>query len=195
MSSIAVTLKAGKVLELAKKPGLTITSDARVKLSGSTPTSRQLWPTAEALRPFYAGHRPVPGDDADDRDRRLRHRQEPGRLRHGHPRHRREGDHAARPNSPGDGRGHGTFVAGIAAGSAPDYAGRRSGRQPRLARRHERQRHGADERRDRGVPSGSTRTARSTTSASRTSRSTPRPRATSRRIRSTRPSRSSGSAA
>jgi serine protease AprX len=27
------------------------------------------------------------------------------------------------PNSPGDGRGHGTFVAGIAAGGAPDYAG------------------------------------------------------------------------
>jgi len=27
------------------------------------------------------------------------------------------------PNSPGDGRGHGTFVAGIAAGSAPGYAG------------------------------------------------------------------------
>jgi serine protease AprX len=27
------------------------------------------------------------------------------------------------PNSPGDGRGHGTFVAGIAAGSVPGYAG------------------------------------------------------------------------
>ena len=27
------------------------------------------------------------------------------------------------PNSPGDGYGHGTFVAGIAAGGAPDYAG------------------------------------------------------------------------
>src|SRR5205823_9205457 len=27
------------------------------------------------------------------------------------------------PNSPGDGYGHGTFVAGIAAGSAPGYAG------------------------------------------------------------------------
>ena len=27
------------------------------------------------------------------------------------------------PNSPGDGRGHGTFVAGIAAGVGPDYAG------------------------------------------------------------------------
>src|SRR5207244_7370357 len=27
------------------------------------------------------------------------------------------------PNSPGDGRGHGTFVASIAAGSAPGHAG------------------------------------------------------------------------
>jgi serine protease AprX len=30
---------------------------------------------------------------------------------------------ALKPNSPGDGRGHGTFVAGIAAGSASGYAG------------------------------------------------------------------------
>ena len=30
---------------------------------------------------------------------------------------------SAAPNSPGDGLGHGTFVAGIAAGSAPGYAG------------------------------------------------------------------------
>ena len=30
---------------------------------------------------------------------------------------------SAYPNAAGDGRGHGTFVAGIAAGNAPGYAG------------------------------------------------------------------------
>ena len=55
VNSISVTLKAGKVLQLAKKySGLTITSDAEYELAGSvTPSSRQLWPTAENVRPFY----------------------------------------------------------------------------------------------------------------------------------------------
>ncbi|TML15869.1 MAG: hypothetical protein E6G31_03050, partial [Actinobacteria bacterium] len=52
VGSVSATMKAKRVLVLARRPGLTITSDARIKLD-ATPTSSQVWPTAEALRPFY----------------------------------------------------------------------------------------------------------------------------------------------
>ena len=53
VDSIAVTIKAKKVLDLARQPGLTITADSKIKLADITPTSNQVWSTAEALRPFY----------------------------------------------------------------------------------------------------------------------------------------------
>jgi serine protease AprX len=122
VGALAVTLKAKKVLVLAKMPGLTITSDSRVKLD-STPTSAQVWPTAEGLRPFYletekyrASTPTIAIVDSGIDQKRL------------------DFDGGARvvddqvitkliPNSAGDGRGHGTFVAGVAAGSATGYAG------------------------------------------------------------------------
>ena len=125
VNSIAVTLKAGKVLELAKRyRGLTITSDAEYQLAGLvTPTSRHLWPTAENVRPFFAQteqfRATMPTIAIVDS---------------GIDKNRADFDMGTRviaekvftttaPNSPGDGRGHGTFVAGIAAGSAPGEAG------------------------------------------------------------------------
>jgi serine protease AprX len=124
VDAIAVSLKAKKVLELAKMPGLTITSDAKVKLAGAvTPTSKHVWPTAENVRPFYAQteqyRAAMPTIAIVDS---------------GIDKNRADFDMGTRviaekvitqlqPNSPGDGRGHGTFVAGIAAGSAPDNAG------------------------------------------------------------------------
>jgi serine protease AprX len=122
VNSIAVTLKAKKVLVLAKQPGLTITSDAKIKLA-ALPTSKHVWPTAENVRPFYADNETyraaMPAiaivDSGIDKNRadfdggaRVIHEQVITTLL---------------PNSPGDGRGHGTFVAGIAAGSAPGQAG------------------------------------------------------------------------
>ncbi len=123
VSSVAVTLKAKKVLQLARMPGLTVTFDAPVKLSGSVaPTSKHLWTTASGVKPLW-GNRPASGlmptiaivDSGIDKNRA-------------------DFDMGARvidevvitqlkPNSAGDGRGHGTFVAGIAAGSAKDQAG------------------------------------------------------------------------
>jgi serine protease AprX len=122
VNSVAVTLKAKKLSFLARIPGLTITPDAPVRLS-ALPSSKHMWPTASAIRPLWGtSSRPAPkaptiaivdsGIDAN----------------------RPDFDNGARvvanvtmtnlePNSPGDGRGHGTFVAGIAAGSAPDNAG------------------------------------------------------------------------
>jgi serine protease AprX len=123
VNSVAATLRAKKVLRLARIPGLTVTYDAPVKLSSTvTPTSTQLWPTASGVKPLWS-NRPATGpvptiaivDSGIDKNRA-------------------DFDMGARvidevvltnlqPNSPGDGRGHGTFVAGIAAGNAPGRAG------------------------------------------------------------------------
>ena len=122
VSSVAVTIKAKKVLLLSRIPGLTITSDSRVKLD-AIPSSNQVWPTAEALRPFYSETDTYRGAtptiaivDSGIQQNRLDF--EGGA--------RVIGDQVITrlvPNSAGDGRGHGTFVAGIAAGSAAGYAG------------------------------------------------------------------------
>src|SRR5436309_2283895 len=44
IGAVAVDMPAGRLAALAKQPGLTITADARVRLSGATST--QLWPYA-----------------------------------------------------------------------------------------------------------------------------------------------------
>jgi serine protease AprX len=125
VDSIAVTLKAGKVLELAKRyQGLTVTSDAEYTLAGSvTQTSKHLWPAAENIRPFF------------NQTEQFRATMPTiAIVDSGIDKNRADFDMGSRviaekvftttlPNSPGDGRGHGTFVAGIAAGSAPDNAG------------------------------------------------------------------------
>jgi serine protease AprX len=122
VDSAAVTLKAKKLKFLARIPGLTVTPDSPVRLS-ALPSSQQVWPTASGVRPLWStALKTAPkaptiaivdsGIDAN----------------------RPDFDNGARvvanvnmttllPNSPGDGRGHGTFVAGIAAGSAPGNAG------------------------------------------------------------------------
>ena len=124
MSSVAVTIKAKKVLRLSRIPGLTITSDSRVKLaqfrartrSGRRPsrasvlretdTYRGTTPTIAIVDSGIDKNRP----DFDGGARIIGDRSLTTRC----------------PNSPGDGRGHGTFVAGIAAGSAPGLRRRRS---------------------------------------------------------------------
>ena len=122
VGAIAATMKAGKIPQLARKPGLTITLDSRVKLS-VIPTSDHVWATAEAVRPLYG-----------DTERYRATTPTIAIVDSGIDKNRPDFDNGARvideqvitnlqPNSPGDGRGHGTFVAGIAAGSAPGYAG------------------------------------------------------------------------
>ena len=119
VGSVAATIEAGKVLKLAKIPGLTITHDAQVKLSGMT--SNQLWPTASGLRPLWdtatTAQTPTIAivDSGIDKNHpcfgggsRIIQRQVLTTLSQG------SGD---------DTRGHGTFVAGIAACQAAGYAG------------------------------------------------------------------------
>jgi len=124
ISSAAVTIKAKKVLQLARMSGLTVTFDAPVKLSGSVaPTSKHVWPTAAGVKPLWDS-KPALGQRMPAI----------AIVDSGIDKNRADFDMGARviddvvitqlqPNSPGDGRGHGTFVAGIAAGSAKDQAG------------------------------------------------------------------------
>jgi serine protease AprX len=124
VGAVSVTLKARKVLQLARVPNLTVTYDAPVKLSGTvTHTTKHIWPTAAGVKPMW-GNRPSLGVAMPTI----------AIVDSGIEKNRADFDMGARvleevvitqlqPNSPGDGRGHGTFVAGIAAGSAPSQAG------------------------------------------------------------------------
>jgi serine protease AprX len=121
VGSVSAELKAKKVLFLARIPGLKVTYDAQVKLSGYT--SRSLWTTASGVKPLW-DTRPATGQKMPAI----------AIVDSGIDKTRADFDMGARvtddvvitqlkPNSQGDGRGHGTFVAGIAAGSATDQAG------------------------------------------------------------------------
>jgi serine protease AprX len=124
VGSVAVTLKAKKVLQLAHIPNLTVTYDAPVKLSGTVAyTTKHVWPTAAGVKPMW-GNSPATGLTMPTI----------AIVDSGIEKNRPDFDMGARvidevvitklePNSAGDGRGHGTFVAGIAAGSAKDQAG------------------------------------------------------------------------
>jgi len=123
VDGIAVTIPGARLAQLAKLSGLTITSDAPMKLSGgATYTSNQVWPYEAGLAKLWGtSAQPAPsaptiavvdsGIQADRADFA-------GRI-------------VANVNlstlsnntTPGDGRGHGTFVAGIAAGASAGYAG------------------------------------------------------------------------
>jgi serine protease AprX len=120
VGSVAGTMKAKHVPIIAKRPGLTITYDSQVKLS-ALPTSDQVWPTASGVRPMW-------GESTTEQTPTI------AIVDSGIDKNRADFDMGVRVkqevtlttlpnNSSGDGRGHGTFVAGIAAGSAPGYAG------------------------------------------------------------------------
>jgi serine protease AprX len=122
VGGVAVDLPAGQIKTLAQSSGLTITSDALVQVSGGVYTSNELWPYESGDASLWPATIP-PGtqgpaiaivDSGVDATR--------------------SADFGSRvltqvnlssltPNAKGDGRGHGTFVAGIAAGAAPGYAG------------------------------------------------------------------------
>jgi serine protease AprX len=120
VDGVAVTIPAAKLDKLAQTGGLIVTPDAKTNVSGtSAPTSDQLWP-------FESGNAANWSKDANYRlpaiaviDSGIQARSDFGarllasvNLVSG-----------LAANSAGDGRGHGTFVAGIAAGAAAKYAG------------------------------------------------------------------------
>src|SRR6266498_2609782 len=121
IGAIAIDITAGKLAALAKQPGLIITPDASVHLSGLS--SDQMWPYESGVAKLW-GTATAPAPQAPTIaivDSGI----EATRADFGNG-SRIVGNvtlTGSTANSPGDGRGHGTFVAGIAAGSANRYAG------------------------------------------------------------------------
>ena len=116
IGAVSVELKAKKIDDLAKVPGLTITPDAKVKVSSY---SNQLWPyqsgnaalwsqTASLTAPTIAIVDSGVESGRSDFESRLLPQVNLSSLT---------------PNATGDDRGHGTFVAGIAAGNGNITAG------------------------------------------------------------------------
>jgi serine protease AprX len=122
VGGVAVDLPAGQIKTLAAMSGLTVTSDALVQVSGTTTySSSQLWPYESGVAALWPATAPSSaqgpaiaivdsGVDATRADFGTRVLTQVNLS-------------SLTPNAKGDGRGHGTFVAGIAAGSAPGYAG------------------------------------------------------------------------
>ena len=121
VGAVSVLIRANQLARLAQNPGLTITPDESVKATG-TFSSDQLWPAqsgnaelwdavdeglSTSLPAIAVVDSGVECDRADFTGRVLT----------------QVNLATAMPNSPCDGRGHGTFVAGIAAGAAAGYAG------------------------------------------------------------------------
>jgi serine protease AprX len=122
IGAVAIDITAGKLAALAKQPGLTITPDSSVRLSG-TVSSDQMWPYESGVAKLWGtATSPAPqaptiaivdsGIEANRADFGNGSRVVGNVTLTG-----------STANTPGDGRGHGTFVAGIAAGSADHYAG------------------------------------------------------------------------
>jgi serine protease AprX len=123
ISGVAAELTGAEIVKLAARPNiLAITEDAPVRLDDaqSIYTNDQLWPyssgVAKYWQPASVGGLQASaiaivdsGVDASASDFGSRVQQKTLTQQ--------------QPNSPGDGRGHGTFVASIAAGEASGHAG------------------------------------------------------------------------
>jgi serine protease AprX len=120
IQGISVEMSGRRIAVLAKQPGLTITEDVPVRLSGD---SSLIWPAASGLLPLRGtAWNPAPQAPAI------------AIVDSGIDKNRADFGNGSRivksvvltglqPNSAGDGRGHGTFVASIAAGNAPGRIG------------------------------------------------------------------------
>ncbi len=127
IKGFAGEIRAKDLDKLERIKGLIVTEDAAIRpqtlvpvptLTGSTaPASSQLWTHESGVNKLWSGAKPATiaivdsGVDATRADLAGRVKAQVNLVT------------SAYPNAAGDGRGHGTFVAGIAAGSAKGYAG------------------------------------------------------------------------
>ena len=120
IDAVAATIRLDKLGKLANKPNLIVTADVPVHVSGYS--SNQLWPYESGVSQNWTGlGAPTPGPNAPTIavvDSGIQNRPDFGN------RVLANVKLSTLPNdSAGDGRGHGTFVAGIAAGGADGYTG------------------------------------------------------------------------
>jgi serine protease AprX len=131
IDGVALDLKAKELQELATIPGLTITPDAPVHLTGKVFTSKQLWAPNTGIDKVWNSI--VYNRDGTSAMQWLLNAPtiavvdsgvDTSKVADFGGRVVKQVNMCTLPNnSPGDGAGHGTFVAGIAAGEAPGYAG------------------------------------------------------------------------
>jgi serine protease AprX len=119
IDGVAAKIPASRLADLASIPGLTVTPDAPVHVSGYNST--QLWPYVAGVASDWNGaNAPAPGASAPAIaivDSGIEPRPDfAGRLL-------ASVNLSSLTSVAGDERGHGTFVAGIAAGAAKGYAG------------------------------------------------------------------------
>jgi len=120
ISGVSAQLTGAQVLDLAKDPSLgAITEDGRVRLDGFS--SGQQWPYQSELSKFWDAIQTsgVQAPTVAIVDSGI----DSSRADFGGRVVKQVTMTSLVPNSPGDGRGHGTFVAGVLAGAAGGYAG------------------------------------------------------------------------
>ena len=118
INGTAAQLTGGQILSLARRSEIaTITTDAKVVLTGLS--SKQRWPFVSGVQKFWASGSSVATPTIAIVDSGI----DASRADFGGRVVAQVNLASLAPNSPGDGRGHGTFVAGIAAGSGEGYAG------------------------------------------------------------------------
>ncbi len=120
IDGVSATVRAGVLPRLMRMPNLIVTPDVQVHVSGFS--SGQLWPYETGLsKGWSGGDAPkagsVPAIAVVDSGI------QPGRTDFGNRVVASVKFSTLPDDSPGDGRGHGTFVAGIAAGGADNYTG------------------------------------------------------------------------
>ena len=121
VNGVSAELTGAQIVDLAKRPGiLAITPDSRIRLSAQY-TNGQTWVDSAGVSDFYTGQAlsslNVPAIAIVDSGVAA------GRTDFGGRVVKQVTMTNLLPNALGDGRGHGTFVAGIAAGSKTGYAG------------------------------------------------------------------------
>jgi len=118
VNGVAAQLTGKQIVKLARQRHIkAITSDAPVVLSGSA--NKQRWPYVSGFHGLWNSAASANAPTIAVVDSGI----EAGRADFGGRVIAQVNLTSIAPNSPGDGRGHGTFVAGIAAGSAANYAG------------------------------------------------------------------------
>jgi Subtilase family len=121
VGGVAVELKAKWIARLAKIPGLVITSDAPVEATSTVKFNTQLWPYVSGNARLW-GSQTNPAPDAPTIaivDSGL----DPTSQDFGGRAYPQVNLSSVTPNAQGDGDGHGTFVAGIAADGQDNYTG------------------------------------------------------------------------